>query len=94
MCLFLTVLFAGPRLGILFWWLLEPNRWSSAFSTVIFPIFGFIFLPWTTLMFVAVAPFGNVAGWDWFWLAMAFLVDLVQLTGSAYRGRSQMPGYA
>jgi hypothetical protein len=94
MCLFLTVLFAGPRLGILFWWLLEPNRWSSAFSTAIFPIFGFIFLPWTTLMFVAVAPFGNVVGWDWFWLAMAFVVDVVQLGGGAYRGRSQVPGYA
>ena len=93
MCLFLTVLFAGPRLGIFFWWLFEPGRWSSAFSSAIIPVFGFIFLPWTTLMFVAVAPFGHVVGWDWLWLMMAFVVDLAQF-GGAYRGRGSVPGYA
>ena len=83
-----------PRAGIIFWWLFEPSRWSSAFSTFIIPVMGFLFLPWTTLMFVGVAPFGHVAGWDWFWLALAFMGDLLSYSSSAYGNRNRIPGYA
>ena len=96
MCLFLLVLFGGPRIGIVFWWLVEPGRWSSAFDTFIVPALGFIFLPWTTLMFVAVAPFGNVAGSDWIWLALAVFLDLCSFLSSGYGYRSRgypPPGY-
>jgi hypothetical protein len=93
MCFFLTVLLLGPRVGILLWWLFEPNRWDAAFSSVFWPILGFIFLPWTTLMFVLVAPFGNVEEWDWFWLTMAFIADFVSWTSNAYTNRSRL-GYA
>ena len=92
MCLFLTLLLLGPRAGILLWWLVEPGRWDRAFDTFIWPFLGFIFIPWTTLMFVAVAPFGNVEGWDWFWLAIGLFGDLMSLAGG-YRGRSSVPGY-
>lgn len=93
MCLFLLVLFGGPRIGIIFWWLVEPSRWSNAFDTFILPALGFLFLPWTTLMFVAVAPFGNVAGDDWIWLALAFLLDISShlFSGYGYRGRGAPP---
>ena len=94
MCLFFVLLLAGPRFGVLFWWLLEPNRWDSAFSSFIVPSLGFFFLPWTTLMFVAVAPFGNVAGWDWFWLALAVFADLTSFASSGYGNRNRIPGYA
>jgi hypothetical protein len=94
MCLFLTVLFLGPRVGVIFWWLIEPGRWDAAFSSAIWPILGFVFLPWTTLMWVAVAPFGNVDGWDWFWLALAVTADVIQVAGSSYGGRNRIPGYA
>jgi hypothetical protein len=93
-CLFFVVLFAGPRLGILFWGIINPGRWDSAFDTFIWPLLGFLFLPWTTLMFVAVAPFGNVTGWDWFWLALAFLADLISYSGGGYTNRNRIPGYA
>jgi hypothetical protein len=76
--------------GIIFWWLINPSRWSSAFDTFIVPLIGFVFLPWTTLMFVAVAPFGNVAGADWLWLALAFFGDLMSLGG----GYSRRPAMA
>jgi hypothetical protein len=92
-CLFFLVLLGGPRIGIIFWWLVEPSRWSHAFSSFIIPVFGFIFLPWTTLMFVAVAPFGNVADFDWVWLALAFVVDITMFATSGYRSRGRIPGY-
>jgi hypothetical protein len=45
-------------------------------------------------MFVAVAPFGNVANWDWFWLALAFFLDIASWGSSGYGNRGRVPGYA
>jgi hypothetical protein len=45
-------------------------------------------------MWVAVAPFGNVDGWDWFWLGLAVFADVIQVAGSSYGGRNRIPGYA
>jgi hypothetical protein len=94
MCVFFTLLLAGPRAAIIIWWLINPDRWDNAFDTFIWPLLGFIFLPWTTLMFVIVAPFGNVVGWDWFWLALAFFIDLSAWGSSGYGNRDRIPGYA
>jgi hypothetical protein len=94
MCLFFIMLLLGPRVAIFFWWLFEPGRWDSAFDTWVWPVLGFIFLPWTTLMFVAVAPFGNVAGTDWLWLSLAFAGDMVSYIGNGYSNRSRVPGYS
>lgn len=97
MCLFIITLFAGPRIGGLLWWLFYPGRWASAFDDNWFwPVLGLIFLPWTTIMFVAVAPFGNVSEWDWLWLGFAFLADFMSIASGGYGGRnrySTSPGY-
>jgi hypothetical protein len=45
-------------------------------------------------MFVAVAPSGNVAGRDWFWLALAFLADISSISSSGYGNRNRIHGYA
>ena len=95
MCCFITTLFLlGPRAAILVWWLINPIRWNTAFETFLWPFLGFLFLPWTTLMFVLVAPLGNVVGFDWVWLGLAFLADISMYTGGAYGNRSRIPGYS
>jgi hypothetical protein len=91
-CIFLILVFLGPRAGILLWWLGEPGRWDDAFDTFFWPFLGFVFLPWTTLMYVGVAP-GGVAGFDWLWLALSLLADLAMYAGGAAR-RDQVPGYS
>jgi hypothetical protein len=48
----------GPRLVILLWWLFDTARWSATFDNVIIPALGFLFLPWTTLLYVFFAPTG------------------------------------
>ncbi len=53
-CLFTTLVLIGPRAAIFVWWLINPLRFSFAFNTVILPILGIIFLPWTTLMYLIV----------------------------------------
>ena len=64
MCCAVAILFAfGPRAAILVWWLIEPFRWGAAFETFLWPFLGFLVLPWTTLMYVAVFP-GGINGFD------------------------------
>ena len=93
MCCFIAVLFSlGPRAAILIWWLLEPVRWNSTFDTFIWPLVGFIVAPWTTLMYVAVAPLG-VNGFDVVWLGLAVLMDIASWFRGAYTNRGRMPGY-
>ncbi|HID52372.1 MAG TPA: hypothetical protein EYP41_10080 [Anaerolineae bacterium] len=90
MCCFLTaVVFFGPRLGILVWWLLDQARWQLAFSNFIWAFLGFIFLPWTTLMWVAVFP-GGIVGFDWLLLGLALLVDIGSYTGGGYGNKDRL----
>ena len=93
MCCLLTILvFLGPRALIVFWWLFDPARWSHTFNTFVLPALGLIFLPWTTLVYVVVAP-GGVSGFDWIFLGIALLADIGAYAGSGYGNRRRMPGY-
>ena len=60
-CLFTTLVFLGPRFGILIWWLLDPLRFDATFGPnwVIILLF-FLFLPWTLLMYLVVAPLADM----------------------------------
>ena len=92
MCFFLSLLLFGPRIVIIFWWLFEPLRWSAAFDTFLLPFLGFLFLPWTTLMYVLVAP-GGLDGLDWLWIGLAVAADLASYGAGAIGGRGRVPGY-
>ena len=85
-CLFATLVFLGPRIGILVWWLLQPVRWEEAFSSFWWAFLGFIFVPWTTLMWVAVAP-GGVRGFDYVLIGLAIFADIASWSSSAYERR-------
>ncbi len=85
-CLVTVAVLLGPRLGIIVWWLLDMQRWSSAFSNFIFPLLGFIFLPWTTLAYVFVFP-GGVTGIDWLWLVLGILLDISSYTSGGLSRR-------
>jgi hypothetical protein len=91
-CFFTTLVLLGPRVAILVWGLAQPVRWEAAFSTFVWPLLGFLFFPWTTLMYVGVAPAG-VSGFDWLWLGIAFLVDIASYTGGAYGNRDRIRSY-
>ena len=90
-CVIAFLLLLGPRAGIIVWWLLDPARWGAAFETIVWPVIGFVFVPWTTLMYVLVLPNG-IDGLDWLWLGLAFLVDLMSWSGGAYGNRGRMRG--
>ena len=91
MCCFYTVLLMlGPRLGIIIWWLMEPVRWQTTFNSILWPILGVLFAPWTTLMYVLVAP-GGVMGWDWLWIGLAVMADAGSYAGGGYGNRDRLP---
>jgi len=87
MCLVIFALIFSPRLVMVIWWLLDMARWSATFDSVLVPILGFVLAPWTTLMYVLVAP-GGITGIDWLWLGVAVLVDLGSIGGGAARKRA------
>ena len=89
-CFFTTLVFLGPRAAILIWWLVNPVRWQATFSSFIWPLLGFLFVPWATLMYVLVAP-GGVVGFDWIWLGLAVLADISMYAGGGYGNRDRIP---
>lgn len=94
MCCFYTVLlFLGPRLALMVLWLIPYGyaKINLAFSGFLWPLLGWLFLPWTTLMYVFVFP---ITGFDWLWLGLALIIDLGSYGGGAYGNRNRIPGYA
>lgn len=87
-CLAAVVAFIGPRFGILVWWLVDQDRWESAFDSFWVALLGFVFLPWTTIMWVLVAPNG-VNGFDWIILGLGLLFDMFSYSSGGYSGRQR-----
>ena len=99
MCCFLAVLFfLGPRIAGILFWLFRPGLWNVAFVGWpiiwwIWPILGLIFLPFTTIMYVIVAP-GGIVGWDWLWIILAVIIDVIGQGAGGWGNRDRVPGAA
>ena len=89
-CFFTALLFVGPRLAILVWYLFTPVYVNSAFDSFIWGFLGFLFLPWTTLMYIAIYP-GGIIGFDWILLGLGIFADMAGYFGG-YRHRERVPG--
>lgn len=88
-CFFTALLLFGPRLAIIVWWLYSPVFINNLFQTWIWPLLGWIFLPWSTLMYMVVAP-GSIIGFDWILLGLGVFADMATYFGS-YRERERVP---
>lgn len=95
-CLFALFAVFTPRLVVLFMWLARPTLFSAAFNGSWFwPLLGFIFLPFTTIMYVLLwTPGIGLTGWDWLWLVLAVFCDVSHYSSSAYYNRNRLPGYS
>jgi hypothetical protein len=75
-----------PRVGLLIVWIFT-NEVDQAYDTWILPLLGLIFLPLTTLVYALFySPIGGVDGIEWFWVVLAFLLDIGAL-GAGARSR-------
>ena len=86
-CIVALAAFISPRLGIFFLWLFT-DRMSIAFNSFWWGLLGFLFLPWTTIMYVLVFP-GGIEGLDWLWLGIGLVVDVMSYGSSAWGNRNQ-----
>lgn len=86
---FILLLIGGPRIGNAFWWLIQPARYNLAFPNAFVGLLGILFLPWTTLMYVASFQ-GGITGWDWLWIGFGLFFDISSYGSSGYAGKKQM----
>lgn len=93
-CLFALMAGFAPRLAVFFVWLARPTMFSAAFNGSWFwPLLGVIFLPFTTIMYVILWRQGlGLSTWDWMWLVLAVVCDLMHYSSTAYANREQIPG--
>lgn len=85
-CILSLLLLIGPRIAGIAWYLTDLARWNAAFSSILWPIAGLIFLPWTTMAWVFMSS-GGVNGLDWIVIALAFLLDIGAFGGGGYSRR-------
>ncbi|HET6447043.1 MAG TPA: hypothetical protein VFI27_20965 [candidate division Zixibacteria bacterium] len=93
MCCLITILvLLGPRVASVIWWILDTSRWSAAFGSIIWPILGIIFVPWTTLMYVLVTANDAISGLEVVFLMIALVVDVMTLGGGGFGNRKRFTG--
>jgi hypothetical protein len=83
------------RIMLLCAWIARPVMMNAAFSTFIIPCLGFLFLPFTTLMYVVLwSPGVGIQGLDWLWLIIAVVLDIASIGAAGATNRNRIPaGY-
>ena len=80
------------RIMLLFAWIARPGLMNATFSTFILPCLGFMFLPFTTLMYVFLKQgVGTIQGLDWLWLFLAVLLDVASIGAAGASNRNRIP---
>jgi hypothetical protein len=90
-CLIALFALIGPRIALIFTAIFS-NMITRAIDNWFVAFLGFLFLPWTTLMYVLVSP-GGIVGLDLLWIGLAVVADLASYAGGAVGGRGRVPGY-
>jgi hypothetical protein len=88
-CFLALLALISPRLVLFVLWIFSDVL-SRAFSSWVWPLLGFFFLPWTTLAYAAFWDWGpghHVVGYEWIFVALAFLLDISSYA-SGQRARS------
>ena len=56
------------------------------------PLLGLIFIPWTTLAYLVVAP-GGIEGFDWVFIIVGLVADVAAWGGGGYGNRQRLTSY-
>ena len=92
-CLIGVAIAAAPRLVLILAWIFS-DRWPTVWGgTWLLPLLGIVFLPYTTVMYMlAWNPVTGIAGFDWFWIFLGVILDLMKWATIA-NNRRGIPGY-
>ena len=88
-CFIFLFALVSPRLALFFVWIFS-DLLSRAFEDWWMPFIGFFILPWTTLV-SALCWSGDdrVAGFEWFLVGFAFLIDVASWFGGGRRAAAR-----
>jgi hypothetical protein len=76
-CLVALLALISPRLALFCLWLFSNLLGRAYEHNWIIPLLGFFLLPWTTLAYAVFWSSGHrVYGIEWFFVVLAFLLDL------------------
>lgn len=89
-CLLIVLALAVPRLLLFFIWMLT-DWFSRSFYTVAIPVLGILFMPYTTLAYLAAMLNNNMAvsGWWTVLILLAIIVDVAHLGAGRFRKRAR-----
>ena len=90
-CLLAFALAFAPRVMLILAWIFS-DRWDRVWDTWIWPLLGIIFLPYTTIMYMLVWSPTGIEGWDWMWIILGVILDLIKWQ-QIYANRQSVPGY-
>ena len=81
----------APRLILILAWIFG-SRWDRVWDgSIILTLLGIIDLPYTTIMYLLVWSPAGISGFDWFWIGMGVLLDVMKW-GQIARNRAGIPG--
>ncbi len=84
-CLLLLLLLLGPRIILVLMFFLSTYL-ERAYHGILIPLLGFIFLPWTTLLYAWLVNNGMpITGFNLILLVIAVIIDIGAHGGGAYR---------
>lgn len=82
------------RIALLIFYFSRPVAWNAVFGSWLLPCLGFLFLPFTTIVYAwLMQGIGAIEGADWIWLGLALLTDLASIASAGYANRNRVPGY-
>ena len=91
-CLLAMGIAFAPRIALILAWIFS-DRWQIVWGgSWILPLLGIIFLPFTTVMYMLAWSPGGIQGWDWIWIGLGVLLDVMHWSATL-NYRKQVPGY-
>ncbi len=91
-CLLAIGITVAPRVMLILAWLFS-ERWDFVWRGDWFwPLLGIILAPFTTIMYMLVWTPNGIAGWDWMWIFLGVLLDIMKW-GQVMQNRQRIPGY-
>ena len=81
-----------PRFVLLVGWANDQAGWSAVFGSPVWFLGGFLFFPWTTLVYGLVY-LNGLSLLNWIFLACAFAIDLGTWGIGIFAGRKEVSNF-
>lgn len=92
-CFLAWAIALAPRVVLILAWIFGA-RWDVVWrGNWFWPLVGIILAPYTTIMYMlAWSPGVGIVGWDWMWIFLGLLLDIVKWS-QMVNTRRGVPGY-